>query len=68
LREDLDIIVCTAGDQREDDTAVYSVLISGTVYWQHRQMTGGGVVRFTACDRERKTHTHKRTTDMHGDL
>ena len=49
---------------------MYSVLIAGTVYyWQHRQMTGGGVARFTACDilslreagrqaeRERDTHT-----------
>lgn len=53
---------------------MYSVLIAGTVYyWQHRQMTGGGVARFTACDilslreagrqtsreRERERHTHK---------
>jgi hypothetical protein len=55
---------------------VYSVLIAGTVYyWQHRQMTGGGVARFTACDilslreagrqaeRERDTHTR-----MHNDF
>lgn len=54
---------------------MYSVLIAGTVYyWQHRQMTGGGVARFTACDilslreagrqaeRERETHTQGRTT------
>jgi hypothetical protein len=52
---------------------VYSVLIAGTVYyWQHRQMTGGGVARFTACDilslreagrqtsRERDTHKDAR--------
>lgn len=53
---------------------MYSVLIAGTVYyWQHRQMTGGGVARFTACDilslreagrqtsRERERDTHTRT-------
>lgn len=37
------------------------VIIAGT-YWQYRQVTMGGVVRFTACDilREGKrlTHTH----------
>lgn len=55
---------------------MYSVLIAGTVYyWQHRQMTGGGVARFTACDilslreadrqAERERHTHTR---MHNDF
>ena len=52
---------------------MYSVLIAGTVYyWQHRQMTGGGVARFTACDILREadthTHTHTHTTSMHSDF